>query len=36
LALTALISIIFCLRPNTFYILELAKVAVAGLVGGGV
>lgn len=36
LTLTAIISIIFCLRPNTFYILELAKLAVAGLVGGGV
>jgi multicomponent Na+:H+ antiporter subunit D len=36
LALTAIISIIFCLRPNTFYILDLAKIAVAGLVGGGV
>lgn len=36
ITLTALISIIFCLRPSTFYILELAKVAVAGLVGGGV
>jgi multicomponent Na+:H+ antiporter subunit D len=34
LTLTAIISIIFCLRPNTFYILELAKIAVAGLVGG--
>jgi multicomponent Na+:H+ antiporter subunit D len=35
LTLTAIISIIFCLRPNTFHILELAKIAVAGL-GGGV
>ena len=34
LTLTAIISIIFCLRPNTFHILELAKIAVAGLTGG--
>lgn len=34
--ITAILSIIFCLHPNTFYILELAKTAVAGLVGGGV
>jgi formate hydrogenlyase subunit 3/multisubunit Na+/H+ antiporter MnhD subunit len=33
LTLTAIFSIIFCLFPNTFYILELAKLAVAGLVG---
>ncbi len=35
LTLTAIFSIVFCLFPNTFYILELAKLAVAGL-GGGV
>ncbi len=33
LALTAIFSIIFCLFPNTFYILELAQTAVAGLGG---
>ena len=33
LALTAIFSIIFCLFPDTFYILELAQTAVAGLGG---
>ncbi len=33
LTLTAIFSIIFCLFPNTFYILELAQTAVAGLGG---
>jgi len=33
LALTAIFSIVFCLFPNTFYILELAQTAVAGLGG---
>jgi multicomponent Na+:H+ antiporter subunit D len=33
LTLTAIFSIIFCLFPNTFYILELAKTAVASLGG---
>jgi formate hydrogenlyase subunit 3/multisubunit Na+/H+ antiporter MnhD subunit len=35
LTLTAIFSIVFCLFPNTFHILDLAKLAVAGL-GGGV
>ena len=33
LTLTAIFSIIFCLFPDTFYILELAQTAVAGLGG---
>ncbi|MGB2842365.1 MAG: monovalent cation/H+ antiporter subunit D family protein [Halobacteriota archaeon] len=33
IALTATFSVIFCLFPNTFYILELAKLAVASLGG---
>jgi formate hydrogenlyase subunit 3/multisubunit Na+/H+ antiporter MnhD subunit len=33
LALTAIFSIVFCLFPNTFHILELAQTAVAGLGG---
>jgi multicomponent Na+:H+ antiporter subunit D len=33
LTITAIFSIIFCLFPNTFWILELAKTAVAGLGG---
>ncbi len=35
LAMTAIFSIIFCLFPNTFHIMDLVKLAVAGL-GGGV
>ncbi len=33
LALTAIFSIVFCLFPNTFHILDLAKLAVASLGG---
>ncbi|MFV9676242.1 MAG: monovalent cation/H+ antiporter subunit D family protein [Methanosarcinales archaeon] len=33
LTLTAIFSIIFCLFPNTFYIIELAQIAVASLGG---
>jgi len=33
IALTATFSVIFCLFPNTFYIWELAKIAVASLGG---
>jgi len=35
LTLTAILSIVFCLFPNTFHILDLAELAIAGL-GGGV
>jgi formate hydrogenlyase subunit 3/multisubunit Na+/H+ antiporter MnhD subunit len=33
LTITAIFSIVFCLFPNTFYILELAQIAVASLGG---
>jgi multicomponent Na+:H+ antiporter subunit D len=34
LAITAIFSIIFCLFPRTFYILDLAEMAVRNLFGG--
>lgn len=34
LAITAIFSIIFCLFPHTFYILDLAEMAVRNLFGG--
>ena len=33
-AITATLSIIFCIFPNTFYILDLVKMAVRNLFGG--
>jgi multicomponent Na+:H+ antiporter subunit D len=34
LAITGIFSIVFCLFPHTFYILDLAKMAARGLFGG--
>jgi formate hydrogenlyase subunit 3/multisubunit Na+/H+ antiporter MnhD subunit len=34
LAITGIFSIVFCLFPRTFYILDLAEMAVRGLFGG--
>ncbi len=34
LSVTGLFSVLFCLFPNLFYILELARVAVRGILGG--
>jgi hypothetical protein len=33
-AITATLSIIFCIFPNTFYIMNLVKMAVKNLFGG--
>lgn len=34
LSITALLSVLFCLFPNLFYILELARIAVREIFGG--
>jgi formate hydrogenlyase subunit 3/multisubunit Na+/H+ antiporter MnhD subunit len=36
LTITAIFSVIFCLFPHIFYILDLAQMAVSNIFGGGV